>query len=162
MLTTAIEAAKEAGKFLKQNVGKVKNIQLKAEKKKILSRKSINDRKKSLSISSRNIIRDTIFLPKKAAQAAGKRRSSGGLSIRSTGRQILRNSFPVFCVSIGVEHKGELIAGVIYDPNFDELFTAERGNGASQRQTDSCLAHRHAQAEFARHRFSVQRHGQSG
>jgi myo-inositol-1(or 4)-monophosphatase len=40
------------------------------------------------------------------------------------------HGFPVFCVSIGLEHKGELIAGVIYDPTRDELFKAEKGSGA--------------------------------
>jgi myo-inositol-1(or 4)-monophosphatase len=41
------------------------------------------------------------------------------------------HQFPFFCVSIGLEKAGELIAGVIYDPNRDELFAAERGKGAT-------------------------------
>jgi myo-inositol-1(or 4)-monophosphatase len=40
------------------------------------------------------------------------------------------HGFPVFCVSMGLEHKGERIAGVIYDPTRDELFSAEKGSGA--------------------------------
>ena len=40
------------------------------------------------------------------------------------------HGFPVFCISLGLEHKGELIAGVIYDPTRDELFAAEKGSGA--------------------------------
>ena len=40
------------------------------------------------------------------------------------------HGFPVFCVSLGLEHRGELIAGVIYDPTRDELFGAEKGSGA--------------------------------
>lgn len=40
------------------------------------------------------------------------------------------HGFPVFCVSLGVEHKGKVVAGVIYDPTRDELFAAERGSGA--------------------------------
>ena len=40
------------------------------------------------------------------------------------------HGFPVFCVSLGVEHKGERVAGVIYDPTRDELFSAEKGSGA--------------------------------
>lgn len=47
--------------------------------------------------------------------------------------------FPVFCVSLGLEHRGsglgtnqdgELVAGAIYDPTRDELFTTEKGKGA--------------------------------
>jgi myo-inositol-1(or 4)-monophosphatase len=53
------------------------------------------------------------------------------------------HGFPQFCVSMGLEHRpkserpsdakpdddGTLVAGVIYDPMRDELFTAERGRG---------------------------------
>ncbi|MBI4670746.1 MAG: inositol monophosphatase [Chloroflexi bacterium] len=38
--------------------------------------------------------------------------------------------FPYFAVSIGLEENGESIAGVVYDPLRDELFTATRGGGA--------------------------------
>jgi len=40
------------------------------------------------------------------------------------------HGFPVFCVSLGLEHKGERIAGVVYDPTRNELFSAEKGSGA--------------------------------
>ncbi len=40
------------------------------------------------------------------------------------------HGFPVFCVSLGLEHKGERVAGVLYDPTRDELFAAEKGSGA--------------------------------
>ena len=40
------------------------------------------------------------------------------------------HGFPVFCVSLAVEFQGERIAGVIYDPTRDEMFTAEKGSGA--------------------------------
>ncbi|MDE6496178.1 MAG: inositol monophosphatase [Duncaniella sp.] len=37
---------------------------------------------------------------------------------------------PVFAVSIGIEHNGTPIVGVVYDPVLDELFTAVKGQGA--------------------------------
>ncbi|MFZ0802350.1 MAG: inositol monophosphatase family protein [Terriglobales bacterium] len=40
------------------------------------------------------------------------------------------HGFPVFCVSMALGYKGKRIAGVIYDPTRDELFTAEQGSGA--------------------------------
>jgi len=40
------------------------------------------------------------------------------------------HGFPVYSVSIALEYRGEVIAGVIYDPNLDELYTAEKGKGA--------------------------------
>jgi myo-inositol-1(or 4)-monophosphatase len=50
------------------------------------------------------------------------------------------HGFPVFCVSMGLEHRpgglpanedGELVAGIIYDPLRDEMFAAAAGAGAT-------------------------------
>jgi len=50
------------------------------------------------------------------------------------------HGFPVFCVVLGCEHRppglapdadGEIVAGVIYDPLRDEMFSAARGAGAT-------------------------------
>ena len=50
------------------------------------------------------------------------------------------HGFPVFCVVLGCERRhpdlapnedGEMVAGVIYDPLRDEMFSAARGNGAT-------------------------------
>jgi len=40
------------------------------------------------------------------------------------------SGLPAFSVSIGVEHKGETIVGVVYAPYLNELFTAVKGCGA--------------------------------
>jgi myo-inositol-1(or 4)-monophosphatase len=40
------------------------------------------------------------------------------------------HGFPVFCVSLAIEHKGRRLAGVVYDPTRDEMFVAEAGRGA--------------------------------
>jgi myo-inositol-1(or 4)-monophosphatase len=40
------------------------------------------------------------------------------------------HGFPVFAVSIGVQVKGRMEHGVVYDPMRQELFTASRGQGA--------------------------------
>jgi myo-inositol-1(or 4)-monophosphatase len=37
---------------------------------------------------------------------------------------------PHFCISLALEREGEIVAGVIYQPISDELFWAEKGNGA--------------------------------
>jgi myo-inositol-1(or 4)-monophosphatase len=40
------------------------------------------------------------------------------------------HGIPIFAVSIGLERQGQIVAGVIYNPAMDELYTAERGGGA--------------------------------
>ena len=44
------------------------------------------------------------------------------------------HGFPVFCVSMALEYMGRRIAGVVYDPTRDEMFTAEAGQGAFLNQ----------------------------
>jgi myo-inositol-1(or 4)-monophosphatase len=39
------------------------------------------------------------------------------------------HGFPVFCVSMALEYRGERVAGVIYDPTRSELFATEKGSG---------------------------------
>lgn len=41
------------------------------------------------------------------------------------------HGYPAYAVSIGLEHNGELVAGVIFDPNREELFAAAKGHGAT-------------------------------
>ena len=42
------------------------------------------------------------------------------------------HGFPVFCVAIALVHnEQELVAGVLYDPTRNEMFSAERGEGAT-------------------------------
>ncbi len=49
------------------------------------------------------------------------------------------HGFPAFCVVLGCEHRppgtpenedGQMVTGIIYDPLRDEMFTAQRGQGA--------------------------------
>ena len=40
------------------------------------------------------------------------------------------HGYPVYNVTLALEKAGELIAGVIFDPSRDELFTCEKGGGA--------------------------------
>ncbi len=40
------------------------------------------------------------------------------------------HSYPMFCVSVALAIEGELVAGAVYDPVRDELFTGEKGAGS--------------------------------
>jgi myo-inositol-1(or 4)-monophosphatase len=40
------------------------------------------------------------------------------------------HGIPHFCISIGLERDGEIVAGVVYEPTRDELYWAEKGAGA--------------------------------
>ncbi|MCX7560738.1 inositol monophosphatase family protein [Sulfitobacter sp. F26204] len=48
-----------------------------------------------------------------------------------------------WAVSIALEHKGEIVAGVVYDPSKDEMFFAEKGAGAWLNETRLRVSGRH-------------------
>jgi myo-inositol-1(or 4)-monophosphatase len=41
------------------------------------------------------------------------------------------HGFPYYCVSVGLEFEGRIIAGAVYNPCLDELFSADLGGGAT-------------------------------
>lgn len=40
------------------------------------------------------------------------------------------HGIPLFAISVGLEREGQMVAGVVYNPISDELYTAEKGKGA--------------------------------
>ncbi|GAC1504211.1 MAG: inositol monophosphatase family protein [Vulcanimicrobiaceae bacterium] len=57
------------------------------------------------------------------------------------------HGYPLFCVSIGYERSGELLAGVIYAPYYDELFEAQKGAGATLNGRALAVSHWESVAE---------------
>ncbi len=59
------------------------------------------------------------------------------------------HGIPHFCISIGLKHKDEIISGIIFDPIKDEIFFAEKNQGAyfnnhrirvsKKKDLDECL-----------------------
>ena len=40
------------------------------------------------------------------------------------------HGYPIYNVTLGLEHKGEMLVGVVFDPSRQEMFSAERGAGS--------------------------------
>jgi myo-inositol-1(or 4)-monophosphatase len=126
-LDAAIEAAKRAGIYLMEAL----------EQKRDISKKGIvdivTDADKGAEMIIHNIISeeypDDEFLAEEGTQDKG---STGLTWIVDPldGTTNYAHRFPVFCVSIGLVKDGIPQAGVIYNPNLDELFSAHRGEGA--------------------------------
>ncbi len=128
MLEQMTEIAKQAGKFLKENEGNISRIDEKG---------SFTNLVTDIDKGSEKMIKD--FIEKNFPGHGILAEESGASSPLSEYRWIIdpldgttnfTHSFPVYCVSIALELRGEVIAGVVYDPNFGELFSAEKGSGA--------------------------------
>lgn len=129
MLTTAIEAAREAGTLLREGVGKIKTIERK-----------MNDATNLVTEFDKRA--EALIINKIRARFPSHdilAEESGSHDIQSDYRWVIdpldgttnfTHGLALFSVSIGVEYRGEMVAGVVYDPSADELFTAELGKGA--------------------------------
>lgn len=128
MLNFAIRVAQDAGRLLRDRVGTKFDIGLKGDINVVTE----------VDLASERLIREAIATHYPRHQILGE---EGGLDeIISEYRWIVdpldgtsnyAHGYPVFAVSIALEHLGETLLGVVYDPMRDELFTAERSCGAA-------------------------------
>jgi myo-inositol-1(or 4)-monophosphatase len=129
MLDVAINAAQQAGAFLKERMGKVRVIETKGG--------NVRDLVSEIDRASEQLIIG-IITSRYPHHAILAEESGGGVHAADyrwvidplDGTINYIHGVPVFCVTIAIEKKGEIVAGVVYDPNLKELFTAEKGSGA--------------------------------
>ena len=124
----AARAAREAGALLLRYFGHVEKLEV--------HEKQANDFVTEVDRASEQIIIQAI---KKAfpshsilAEESGSTRGDNYRWIIDPldGTTNYLHGFPQFSISIALEYKGELESAVVYDPLKDEMFSADRGNGA--------------------------------
>ncbi|HXF99195.1 MAG TPA: inositol monophosphatase family protein, partial [Bacteroidota bacterium] len=115
--------------FLKYSVGRVRHIERKqGEERNLVSEIDKGSEERIIGIIRRHYPNHAIL-----AEESGASTSSSDYKWvidPLDGTTNFLHGVPIFCVTIAVEYKGEIVAGVVYDPNLDELFTAEKGSGA--------------------------------
>ncbi len=131
MLTIAIEAAKEAGKFLSHSLGKIKSIERKeGQERNLVTNVDKQAEKMIVQKIHRHFPAHNILAEE---GTKGNEQSEYCWIIDPLdGTTNFTHGLPIFCVSIGLQKNGETICGVVYDPNRDELFSAEKNAGAFQ------------------------------
>lgn len=133
---TAIEAALKAGEILNKHKGKVKNIGYKNEVNLVTEVDKISE-EAILRIIKKNFP-DHAILTEESAEFIPNVHPKGKKS-KSIYKWIIdpldgttnyAHGLPIYCVSSALEENGKIILGVVYNPNLDELFVAEKGKGA--------------------------------
>ncbi len=126
---TAVRAAKHAGQFILENLGKIS--------KKDIALKQASDFVTFVDKESEQIIIHTIkedfphhsFLAEESIKETGRGEYCWIIDpLDGTTNYI--HQYPVFSVSLALEYKKEIILGVTLDIVKNELFTAEKGRGA--------------------------------
>jgi myo-inositol-1(or 4)-monophosphatase len=128
LLNIAIRAARRAGDLIVRNVDRVPTLGVRS--------KSRNDFVSEIDHMAEREIIETVrrMHPDHGFHGEESGRSGGDEFVwiidPLDGTTNFLHGFPVFAVSIAVEHRGRLEHGVVYDPMRQELFTASRGDGA--------------------------------
>ena len=129
MISVAIEAARAAGEFLLEHVGNVKNIETKqGEARNLVSEIDRGSERRIIGMIKERYPTHAIL----AEESGGSEAAAEYKWIIDPldGTTNFLHAVPIFSVTIAIEHRGEIIAGVVYDPNHEEMFTAEKGSGA--------------------------------
>ncbi len=130
LMNVMVEAARKAGRVLARDFGEVENLQV--------SVKGAGDFVSAADIRVEEILREALlkarpaygWLGEETGEMVGKDPTRRWIVDPIDGTTNFLHGLPHFAISIALEHKGELTAGVILDPVKDEIFTAERGGGA--------------------------------
>jgi myo-inositol-1(or 4)-monophosphatase len=128
-IEVAVEAAREAGEFLKQSVGRVRNVETKKGEIRNLVSEIDRGAEDRIIRTIRGHFPGHAILAEESGESP-TRHEVQWIIDPLDGTTNFLHGLPIFCTTIGVEKNGEIVAGVTYDPNLDELFTAERGSGA--------------------------------
>ncbi len=129
-LNVMIKAARKAGRSLVKDFREVENLQV--------SMKGAGDFVSRADIAAENIIKEELmearpnygWLGEESAPIEGKDPTRRWIVDPLDGTTNFLHGLPHWAVSIALEHKGEVIAGVIFDAAKDEMFYAEKGGGA--------------------------------
>jgi len=130
LLNVMISAARKAGRSLVRDFGEVEQLQVSV--KGPANFVSAADHKaEDIIFKELNKARPGYgFLMEERGAIEGADKTHRWIVDPLDGTTNFLHSLPLFCISIGLERDGQLVAGVIYNPASDELFTAEKGKGA--------------------------------
>ena len=128
-ITVMIRAAFAAAKALKRDFGEVEHLQVSEKGPADFVTRADKRAEQTLREALMQARPDFGFLGEEGTDIKGDGRSRWIVDpLNGTNNFI--HGVPHFAISIGLEREGEMVAGVVYQPISDELFWAEKGNGA--------------------------------
>lgn len=130
LLNVMIKAARKAGRTLKRDFGEVEHLQV--------SLKGPANFVTAADRRAEEILHDELtrarpgygFVGEEGGRREGADKTHMWIVDPLDGTSNFLHGIPQFAVSIALEREGTIVAGLIYNPANDELFTGERGKGA--------------------------------
>lgn len=134
-LNLMIKAARLAGRSLAKDFREVENLQV--------SMKGAGDFVSRADIRAEEIIKEELmgarttygWVGEESDAQAGSDPTRRWIVDPLDGTTNFLHGLPHWAVSIALEHKGEIVSAVVYDPSQDEMFIAEKGQGAFMNES---------------------------
>ena len=134
-LNIMIKAARKAGRSLVKDFREVENLQV--------SVKGAGDFVSKADLAAEEILREELigarpnygWLGEETGASDGEDPTRRWIVDPLDGTTNFLHGMPHWAVSIALEHKGKIVSAVVYDPAKDELFFAEKGEGAWMNNT---------------------------
>lgn len=134
-LNIMMKVARKAGRSLAKDFREVENLQV--------SVKGAGDFVSKADLTAEEIIKHELrtarptygWLAEEGGEEPGEDPTRRWIVDPLDGTTNFLHGLPHWAVSIALEHKGQIVAGVVYDPTKDELFYAEKGQGAFMNES---------------------------
>jgi len=146
-LNLMIKAARKAGRGLVKDFREVENLQV--------SRKGAGDFVSRADVASERSIKEDLmtarptygWLGEETGATDGQDPTRRWIVDPLDGTTNFLHGLPHWAISIALEHKGEIVSAVVFDPAKDELFWAEKGAGAWMNESRIRVSGRRALTE---------------
>ena len=130
LLNVMIKAARKAGRTLKRDFGEVEHLQVSLKGPGNFVTAADRKAEETLKAELAKARPGYSFLGEESGSHAGTDTTHTWIVDPLDGTTNFLHGIPHFAIAIALEREGMIVAGLIYNPANDDLFTAERGKGA--------------------------------
>jgi|TARA_R110000824_G_scaffold390760_3_gene587574 myo-inositol-1(or 4)-monophosphatase len=129
-MTVMVAAVRKAARGLQRDFGEIENLQV--------SMKGPGDFVSAADKKAEKVLFEELnkarpgygFLMEEGGAVEGPDKSHRWIIDPLDGTTNFLHGIPHFAISVGLERDGQMVAGVVYNPVTDELYLAEKGQGA--------------------------------
>jgi myo-inositol-1(or 4)-monophosphatase len=130
LMNVMITAARKAGRSLSRDFGEVENLQVSVKGPANFVSAADHKAEEIIYTELAKARPGYSFLMEERGEVRGDDNSHRWIVDPLDGTTNFLHGVPLFSISIGLEREGQLVAGLVYNPITDEMYTAEKGKGA--------------------------------
>ena len=147
LMNVMTAAAMKAGRGLKRDFGEVENLQVSVKGPGDFVTAADRRAEKTLFEELSRARPGYCFLMEESGAVEGADKSHVWHIDPLDGTSNFLHGIPIFAVSVALERDGQIVAGLVYNPASDDLYVAEKGQGAFHNNRRMRVAARRTLAE---------------